>query len=149
MTRFPLVVALVIAMSSVASADVCVHTLTGNFVGAHILMKKVPSGRGKFGPVHGYMNYPHPDGTALVGPVIGQALVSSRGDLVIALSWHVGMLAADGSTAVQSQLVDFHLVCHPGADRKIGKSDTCDTSGEGGPAGTGSIVSCKDVVPIP
>lgn len=149
MARILVAVALMCAVVSVARAkDVCVQIDTGGGTGATILMKKVKGGRGTFGPIHGYVNYPDPvTALARLDPAVGEAIVSSTGDLVVGMTWHEVTLAGNGSTNVLNDLIAVHLACHAGADGKIGVADPCDAYVAG--FGTGHVISCKDVAPVP
>lgn len=142
-----LAVAVTCAMVSVAWAkDVCIHIQSGNFVGSRILMTKVKTGKGSFGPVHGYIDYPNViTNTPLLGPASGQAMVTSGGDLVAGLTWHQGMLESNGTANVTGSSTTVRIVCEAGSDAKIGEGDACQTNGPS----AGPVISCKDVAPVP
>ena len=132
--------------SSAGAKDVCVGLDFA--VGATLLLKGIP-GKGSFGPVDGYINFPSPtNGADRLGPVTGQAIVSSAGDLVLGLTWHEVALGASGGTNVLNDLIAIHLACHPGSDGKLGIDDVCETFVDD-EDGAGQLISCKSVAPVP
>ena len=133
--------------ASAGAKDVCVD-LDLAPLGATLLLKGLP-GKGSFGPINGYINHPSPSsGVDRLSPVAGTAIVSSMGDAVIGLTSHEVALFANGGTNVLNDLSAIHLACHPGSDGKLGIDDLCETFVFSS-SGTGQLISCKSVVPIP
>jgi hypothetical protein len=149
MLRWFMVSALVCTTASVAQAkDVCVQIDGGGAAGATVFMRGVKGGRGTFGPVHGYVNYPDTvTSVARLSPAAGEALVSSTGDLVVGMTWHEVTLYPNGGTNVLNDLIAVHLACHAGTDGKLGEMDLCDAYVTD--FGTAHVISCKDVARVP
>ena len=151
-TRVGLVAALVCAVVPTAMAkDLCIEIDSGTFTGSMIVLKKVKLAPQSFGPVHGYFALFNTTFSlfSFFSPVVGQTIVSSDRNLVVGLSLLPGTIAGNGAVATGGAISPISLTCLPGADGKIGVSDTCNVFVVSAGNVLAHTIGCKDAPPIP